>query len=203
MYLKDNNGKLISEQLKVAERLNTFYINIAENIGINSNVQNDETHPSVQKIHANLGLNENFEFNPVTNSAFKKCKKKLDPKKSTGADLIPPKIIIAGSESLTVPIPDMANTIINRGKFPESLKLAQVTPIYKKDDTFIEKNYRPVSILPSLSKLYERIISDQLTYHFEKIFNPFLAAFRPTFGCQTTLLRLIEDWKKADCIPMT
>ena len=91
----------------------------------------------------------------------------------------------------------MANTILNRGKFPESLKLAQVTPIYKKEDPFIEKNYRPVSILPTLSKLYERVISDQLTSYFENIFNPFLAAFRPTFGCQTTLLRLVEDWKKA------
>ena len=91
----------------------------------------------------------------------------------------------------------MANTILNRGKFPESLKLAQVTPIYKKEDPFIEKNYRPVSILPTLSKLYKRVISDQLTSYFENVFNPFLTAFRPTFGCQTTLLRLVEDWKKA------
>ena len=91
----------------------------------------------------------------------------------------------------------MTNTIINRGSFPENLKLAQVTPIYKKDDPFTEKNYRPVSILPTLSKIYERVISDQLSLHFENIFHSFLAAFRPTFGCQTTLLRLVEDWKKA------
>ena len=66
-----------------------------------------------------------------------------------------------------------------------------------KEDPFVEKNYRPVSILPTLSKLYERVIGDQLTSYFENIFNPFLAAFRPTFGCQTTPLRLVEDWKKA------
>ena len=144
-----------------------------------------------------MGLNENFDFTPISDSDIKKCMKKLNSKKSTGVDQIPPKIIIAGTESLAIPIRDMANTILNRGKFPESLKLAQVTPIYKKEDPFIEKNYRPVSILPTLSKLYERVISDQLTSYFENIFNPFLAAFRPTFGCQTTLLRLVEDWKKA------
>ena len=71
IVLKETNEKLVSEQSKVAERLNTFYINIAENIGINSNVQKDVTHPSVQKIHAHLGLNENFDFTPITDSATK------------------------------------------------------------------------------------------------------------------------------------
>ncbi|MCG8045733.1 MAG: reverse transcriptase family protein, partial [Candidatus Thiodiazotropha endolucinida] len=64
-------------------------------------------------------------------------------------------------------------------------------------DPFLEKNYRPVSILPTLSKIYERILSDQLTEHFSSIFHDFLSAFRTSFGCQTTLLRIIEDWKDA------
>ena len=72
IILKETNEKLVSEQSKIAERLNTFYINIAENIRINSNVQNDVTHPSVQKIRAYLGLNENFDFTHVTDSAIKK-----------------------------------------------------------------------------------------------------------------------------------
>ena len=197
IILKDTEENLISEQGKVVEKLNTFYINIAQNIGINANKQNDETHPSVQKIKSIHGQINEFQFKPVTEGEIKKCIKKLDPKKSTGVDLIPPKLILAGCESLSVPIRDMTNTIISRGSFPENLKLAQVTPIFKKDDPFTEKNYRPVSILPTLSKIYERVISDQLSSHFENIFHSFLAAFRPSFGCQTTLLRLVEDWKRA------
>ena len=69
--------------------------------------------------------------------------------------------------------------------------------IYKKDDPFTEKNYRPVSILPTLSKIYERLLSEQLTEHFNSIFHDFLSAFRASYGCQTTLLRLVEDWKQA------
>ena len=81
--------------------------------------------------------------------------------------------------------------------FPTQLKCAQVTPIFKKDDPFTEKNYRPVSILPTLSKIYERLLSDQLTDHFNTIFHEFLSAFRASYGYQTILLRLVEDWKQA------
>ena len=81
--------------------------------------------------------------------------------------------------------------------FPNSLKQAQVIPIFKKKDPLDKQNYRPVSILPTISKLYERTIHDQLTEFFNNVFSPFLAAFKKGFGCQTTLLRLIEDWKTA------
>ena len=112
----------------------------AQNIDINANKQNDETHPSVQKIKSIHGQINEFQFKPVTEGEINKCIKKLDPKKSTGVDLIPPKLILAACESLSVPIRDMTNTIISRGSFPENLKLAQVTPIYKtKDDPFTEK----------------------------------------------------------------
>ena len=60
-----------------------------------------------------------------------------------------------------------------------------------------KKNYRPVSVLPIISKIFEKAISSQLTDFFEPIFNTFLCAFRRGYGCQTTLLRLIEDWKEA------
>ena len=54
-----------------------------------------------------------------------------------------------------------------------------------------------MSILPTLSKIYERRISDQLSEHFNKIFHNFISAFRPAHGCQTVLLRIVEDRKEA------
>ena len=67
----------------------------------------------------------------------------------------------------------------------------------KKNDPLDNKNYRSVSILPTISKVYEMVMSDQLTEFFENIFHAFLCAFRKGHGCQTTLLRLLEDWKTA------
>ena len=66
----------------------------------------------------------------------------------------------------------------------------------KKDDPFVKKKYRPVSILTAHSKIFEDIMFIQLTEHFNNIFHNYLAAFRKGFGCATTLLRLAEDWKK-------
>ena len=81
--------------------------------------------------------------------------------------------------------------------FPDQLKLAQVIPLFKKLDPLDVKNYRPVSILPIISKVFEKVLSEQLSEYFDNIFHNFLCAFRKGHGCQTTLLRLLEDWKSA------
>lgn len=187
---------LISDQKVVCEKMNDFYINIAKNIGIDSSTSVNDDHPSIKQIKANVKA-QSFEFKPVTEKQVSTCIKKLNIKKATGVDTIPPKIVKAASPSLCLPICNIANTMQSKGVFPSQLKKAQVTPIYKKDDPFTQKNYRPVSILPTLSKIYERLLSDQLLVHFNEIFNNFLSAFRTSYGCQTTLLRIVEDWKQA------
>jgi hypothetical protein len=58
-------------------------------------------------------------------------------------------------------------------------------------------NYRLASVLPAISEIWENSLEIQLVKYFDKIFNPFLAAFRSGFGCQSTILRAIEDWKHA------
>ena len=81
--------------------------------------------------------------------------------------------------------------------FPNILKQAQVIPAYKKKYPLDKHNYRPISILPVESKIYERSTNLQLSAHFENFFNPFLGAFRQGLGCHYTLLRLVEDWRGA------
>ena len=60
---------------------------------------------------------------------------------------------------------------LKTGSFPDSLKYANVRPIYKKLDPFDKKSYRPVSILPLLLKIYERVIYEQVSNYFEPSFN--------------------------------
>ena len=86
---------------------------------------------------------------------------------------------------------------IDQSVFPDKLKKAQVTPLYKKNDPLLKTNYRPVSVLCIFSKIFEKILEQQLSDFFENIFNPYLCAFRRGHGCQTTLLRLLEDWRNA------
>jgi retron-type reverse transcriptase len=81
--------------------------------------------------------------------------------------------------------------------FPDKLKKAQVTPLYKKNDPLLKTNYRPVSVLCIFSKILKKILEQQLSDLFENIFNPYLCAFRRGHGCQTALLTLLEDWWNA------
>ena len=81
-------------------------------------------------------------------------------------------------------------------EFPDECKKS-IGRLHKENSTQDKENYRPVSILPILSKLYERAINAQLMDFFESKFNTYLSAFRPGYGCQSTLLRMIENWKQA------
>ena len=89
------------------------------------------------------------------------------------------------------------NKCIDVSIFPDKLKTAQVRPLFKKNNILEKGNYRPVSVLLTISKFVERAIFDQLTDFFNFHFHPSLSAFRKGFGCQTALLKIIEDWKKA------
>ena len=72
-----------------------------------------------------------------------------------------------------------------------------MSPLLKKINPMDKRNYRPVSILPVTSKNYANILSQQLSSYFENIFDKYLCAFMKGHGCQTGLLRLLEDWKAA------
>ena len=91
----------------------------------------------------------------------------------------------------------MINLTIKKSQFSDDAKKAVVAPLHKKNGCLDKENFRPVSILPILSKLYEKAFNAQLTEYFNHHFDIFLSAFRAQYGCQSTLLRVIEDWKQA------
>ena len=78
---------------------------------------------------------------------------------------------------------------IKNGIFSHSLKCASVRPTCKKVDPFDKTNYRPVSILPLLSKAYERVIYGQASNYFEPFFNEILCRFRKAHSAQYALYR--------------
>ena len=99
---------------------------------------------------------------------------------------------------VTGPITSLINKSIETSIFPDQLKVAQVKPLFKNKNYQLDKtNYRPVSVLPAISKFFDRTIFDQLSSFFENHLHPFLSAFRSGHGCQTALLKIIDDWKKA------
>ena len=77
------------------------------------------------------------------------------------------------------------------------MKLASVTQVFKKGARTSLNNYRPVSILPILSKLFERLTNKQLSEFFESISLKFKCGFRESYGAHHCLLLILETWKEA------
>ena len=84
---------------------------------------------------------------------------------------------------------------VNLCTFPNVLKKAEICPIYKKGNNLDVSNHRPVSILPGISKVFERVMVNQLSKYFNDIFSPVLSGFRKQHSCETVLLRMIENIK--------
>ena len=87
------------------------------------------------------------------------------------------------------------NKSIDTNSFPFSLKEANITPLYKKDDPLDKTNYRPVSVLPLLSKVYERLIYNQLLDHANTFLNNILCGFCKAHSTQHALFKLISSWQ--------
>ena len=79
-----------------------------------------------------------------------------------------------------------------KGSFPGSLKLENIIPVHKEDEPTDKENYKPVSILPLLSKTFERLICDQLKEYLGQYLNSLLCGFRKDHSTQHTLFRLLK-----------
>ena len=85
---------------------------------------------------------------------------------------------------------------IKNGTFPNNLKNADITPTFKKEDRLSKINYRPISILPTFSKIYEKIFYTQIYDYFNSIFSTYLCGFRKG-STQHCLLFMLENLKKS------
>ena len=84
------------------------------------------------------------------------------------------------------------NDSVNYSKFPFSFKCANITPIFQNESRHHKTNYRPVRILPIVSKIFEKIISNQLS-----MYSKFQCSFRKDFSTHQCLLLMLEKWKSA------
>ena len=202
------NDSVVNNLAQVCDIFNDYFINMTQDIGGHDihGTADDETvegisarfedHDSIRVIRDNLPpALGNFSFSKMSEEDIEKRLMTLKIRKSTGNDGIQPKFLKLGAPVMASHITCLINKTINSYVFPDSFKEAEVSPIYKNKDLLDKANYRPVSILPTISKLYERVLSDQLSDFLSNIMSKHLAAFRKGYSCQTVLMILVEDWK--------
>ena len=89
------------------------------------------------------------------------------------------------------------NEVLLKLKFPSKLKLADITPLYKKLEAIYKENFRPVSLLPVVSKIFERIMQKQMRDYIDGYLSPHLCGYRRGYNSQYALVAMIEKWKKS------
>ena len=202
--------ELISDETKVAETLNSYFENAAKNLttensflinqtdkedAVERAIEKFEIHPSILTIKEKLSVNSAFSFKPVDVQCVEKELEQLNPRKADTADNIPSKPLKDTSEACGTVLCNLINQAITNGEFPDELKLADVTPTFKKGDVTSVENYRPVSVLPAVSKVYERVIQSQILEYINHFLSSYLCGYRKGYSTQYALVSLIERWK--------
>ena len=140
-----------------------------------------------------------FQLQPVTYENIEKCIKMIRNDCSTGYDHISASFIKPVSEFLVSPISVITNNFIKINQFPDIWKLARISPIPKIQLPVELKDYRPVFILPILSKICERVVLEQITNFIEKklIYHHYQSGYRKNNLTEVLLAKLRDDIKKA------
>ena len=206
---------MISEDLELAKTFNNYFGNAVNNLGIkecqfdlnvdsNCNYMNGadivihkfKDHPSIKMINEKVRFESRFGFKEVSNLDIEREISHLNTKKVGTFGNIPTKVLKESSNVCNSTLKDIWNyEILGKQNFSKNLKLADITPVYKKKDPILVENYRPVSVLPSVSKVFERIIQKQFSSFIDEFLSPFLCGYRQGFNTQYALLSLIEKWK--------
>ena len=182
------NGKIISDHKEIADAFNDYFIGIG--------AQDTETSQGNSHYSDYLGNkpNCNLQFHPITNCDVAEIIGNLKPKTSTGIDTISSKLLRQTKDSITESLTIIVNQMLKTGTFPELLKISKVIPLYKKGDNSSLSNYRPIALLPSISKIFEKAILTQLTEYLENnsIIHPHQYGFRKFHSTEYAALHLTD-----------
>ena len=102
-----------------------------------------------------------------------------------------------GAKELSQPLTDLFNSCIHNSVWPSDWKHGDWTPVHKKDDKYSKENYRPITVLPCVDKVFEQLVGTQLTAGFDSHMYEYSSAYRKVHSCETTLINLVEGWRKA------
>ena len=209
------NDAMIDDESEKANIFNEYFVNIVKKLGILTEEQTTysatnqlsevemaiikyKNHPSIKAITDRMEKlgKPTFNFKFTSHEETEKEVNNLKIKKASQKSDIPLKIIKENVDIISYFLYHNFNNSLSCATFPTSMKYADVIPIHKKDDKTDKENYRPISILPNLSKVYERLMYNQIYPYFDTLFSKFQCGFRKGFNAQHCLLAMIEKWRK-------
>ena len=142
--------------------------------------------------------NTRLQFKCITETETLKANDNLENKNSSGHDGISNKLLKVTKKKLSKSLTLIINQMITTGKFPDLFKKSKITPLFKKSDQSLLLNYRPISLLPTISKVFERILFDQMYTYFNT--NSLLVeqqyGFRKNHSTEYAAIKLVDHASK-------
>ena len=196
--------------------MNTFFSNIASDLKIEgysncgllvNNIRDPvlkcivkyRNHPNILAIAEVYNKNQRLPFScsKIQRDEILSDILKLETSKACQDTDIPTKIVKENADIFANVLVSNFNDSFEKSNFPSILKNATITPVFKKGDRNSKDNYRPVSILPNISKIFERCIFRQLSNYMDQFLSKFQCGFRKGYSTQYCLLSMLEKWKSA------
>ena len=182
-------GQIINDKFAIAKHFNNFFTNIGPNLA--KGIPKVDIDPPS---YMGESLKETLFLLPVTETEINKIIKALKDS-ATGHDDISAQFLKLSVDFIVNPLMHICNISLTEGVFPDSLKVANVIPLYKSDDPMYINHYRPVSLLCMLSKVFEKIMYDRLLNFVNKydLLYAHQYGFRKNRSKYMALLSLVDN----------
>ena len=155
------DNDVIDDPQKICEAFNVHFATIGEKIG--KNIKLRESNPPILPNSPN-----SFFFSPATPEAIYSLIGNIKIKKAIRENDIDNKLLKLSNTIISPFLSSIFNSCIQQGEFPNSLKIAVVVPIFKKGDSNLLTNYRPISIFSQISKIFEKLIYNRINNYLKK-----------------------------------
>lgn len=186
------NGNDLQSVVSMANKINNFFV--TNPMSISQQGDNQKALKLMKHKHSKLN-NSKFTFKPISVHYLTKIIKGLSNKKAVGWDQIPMFIIKSVIDFIKEPLCKIVNQSLEQGIFPNKLKYAEVKPLFKKGDPNEFSNYRPIALLPCFSKIFEKVVKEQLTEYLEdnNLLNQSQFGFRKNMGTKNAISALVDS----------
>ena len=195
--INSNENTCIESPSEISNAFNDFFVNIA------SNLKEPITPLSHDKLEdfckSKISDSTAFTIPNVEKNKVLKYLLNVDIKKATGTDNIGARLLKLAAPYIAEDVTFICNKSISSSCFPDKWKEAKVSPLHKSGPHEDINNYRPISILPVLSKVLERHVSDSLTKYLNEneLLHRTQSGFRTNHSCETALNFMTDSWLNA------
>ena len=152
--------------------------------------------PSVLLIKGHFRSTEACCFKRVTISEIVEQVDNLDSKKASPIDSSPAEVIKDNVDIVASYLLYLFNKSVDGNCFPNEIKDGDVSALFKNSTSFHKKNYRPITVIPSVSKIFERLLTKQMLPFVNKFLSPKIFGYRQGYNTQHALIKLVEICKK-------